>query len=104
MAGLEMIGNRARGGLDETQVGLAMAGEGRGDADQDRVGLFKGRKVDGRPESAFRNGPREDLGRQMADVGPPFGECCHLLRVDVEAHHFEPGAEDRLDEGQAHVS
>jgi len=84
-------GDRAGGGLDIGQVGLAVAGERGRHADQERVGLGQAGEVGGGGQPSLRHRRRDLRARDVLDVALAAVEPRHIGRVDVEAEHGEAG-------------
>jgi UDP-glucuronate 4-epimerase len=90
--------------LDVAQVRLAVPRQRRGDADQQGVGLARATEVGRGVEQAVAHPAREDLGRQVPDVGLAPTQHLGLLRIDVEPQHLEAGVVDGAGERQADVT
>ena len=87
---------------DVAQVGLARLGQGRGDADDDGVGLVEAFEPVGGLEAAGHLA--DDLGGDVADVALAAAEPFDLGGVDVEAEDGESAVDEGPGQRQPDVA
>ena len=93
---------RARGAQQRPEIRLAVAGQRRRDADEDRVGLVQ-LHVAGREHAALEHGAQPRVG-DVLDVRAALAQGRDLARVDVEPDHVAVGLREGDREREADVA
>ncbi len=104
LAGAQMLADVGGSVHDEGEVGVAVASDGRGHADQDRVGVLHAGEVGGRLQLAAVHGGPHHVGADIADDLLGAVDRGDPSLADVEAQHLEAGADARERERQAHIA
>ena len=99
------MGRQRLGGVQhKAEIGLALAGQRRRHAQQDRIGLAEPGHLAGRGESFRLPQCGNALAADVTDVGLPGIEPRHLDRIEIEAEHPEATLGDRSRQRQSDVT
>ncbi len=104
MAFAEMLGDGLGGFDDVGHVGVAIFGEGGGDADDEGVALGEPGEIGGGVEALLIEEVADIGGGDVLDVALAGEKFFYLGGIDVESDAAEASAGEGADEGEANVS
>jgi hypothetical protein len=104
LAGPQRGGNLLGRGLHVVQVGIAAIRKGRGNANEQTVGLGHALHIGRGDKLLGLDAIGNPFGRDMADVAFAGQKFFHLGGIYVKAHGAIAGGDKRADQRQAHVA